>query len=67
MQPLGLGYIEGVTHDYKRHGTTTLFAAPDVLNGTVLANLPISCASCPDDPKRTSQRLQKPPHPLFSR
>jgi putative transposase len=37
MLPLGLGYVEGVTHDYKRHGTTTLFAALDVLNGTVLA------------------------------
>jgi putative transposase len=33
--PLGLGYVEGITHDYKRHGTTTLFAALDVLNGTV--------------------------------
>jgi putative transposase len=38
MLPLGLGYVEGVTHDYKRHGTTTLFAALDVLNGTVLAD-----------------------------
>jgi putative transposase len=28
--------VEGITHDYKRHGTTTLFAALDVLNGTVL-------------------------------
>ncbi len=27
LLPLGLGYVEGVTHDYKRHGTTTLFAA----------------------------------------
>ena len=35
--PLGLGYIEGVTHDYYRHGTTTLFAALDVANGQVLA------------------------------
>ena len=25
--PMGLGYVEGVTHDYVRHGTTTLFAA----------------------------------------
>jgi len=30
MLPLGLGYVEGVTHDYKRHGTATLFAALDV-------------------------------------
>jgi putative transposase len=36
MLPLGLGYVEGITHDYKRHGTTTLFAALDVLTGTVL-------------------------------
>src|SRR5688572_9634891 len=37
MLPLGLGYVEGVTHDYARHGTTTLFAALNVLNGSVLA------------------------------
>ncbi len=30
MLPMGLGYVEGVTHDYERHGTTTLFAALDV-------------------------------------
>lgn len=34
--PLGLGYVDGVTHDYYRHGTTTLFAALDVANGTVI-------------------------------
>jgi len=34
--PLGLGYLEGFTHDYVRHGTTTLFAALDVANGTVM-------------------------------
>ena len=38
MLPLGLGYLEGITHDYKRHGATTLFAALDVLNGTVLTD-----------------------------
>lgn len=38
MLPMGMGYVEGVTHDYKRHGTTTLFAALNVLNGTVLAS-----------------------------
>jgi hypothetical protein len=32
---MGLGYVEGVTHDYYRHGTTTLFAALDVLDGKV--------------------------------
>lgn len=35
--PLGLGYVQGVTHDYIRHGTLTLFAALDVARGQVLA------------------------------
>jgi hypothetical protein len=30
---MGLGYVEGVTHNYIRHGTTTLFAALDVATG----------------------------------
>ena len=37
MRPMGLGYLEGVTHDYRRHGTTTLFAALDTATGTVLS------------------------------
>ena len=37
LLPLGLGYVEGVTHGYLRHGTTTLFAALDVATGRVLA------------------------------
>jgi putative transposase len=37
MLPMGLGYVEGVTHDYRRHGTTTLFAALDTATGTVLS------------------------------
>jgi transposase len=36
LLPMGFGYVEGVTHDYRRHGTTTLFAALDLLDGTVL-------------------------------
>ena len=36
MLPMGLGYLEGVTHDYVRNGTTTLFAALDIANGQVL-------------------------------
>lgn len=35
--PLGLGYVEGVTHDYIRHGTTTLFAALQVATGTIIS------------------------------
>jgi len=38
MLPMGLGYVEGVTHDYIRHGTTTLFAALNVLDGEVIAS-----------------------------
>ena len=37
LLPMGFGYVEGVTHDYVRHGTTTLFAALNVLNGAILA------------------------------
>lgn len=36
LLPLGLGYVEGVTHDYVRHGTTTLFAALDIASGEVI-------------------------------
>ena len=36
MLPLGLGYVQGVTHDYRRHGTTTLFLALDTAKGTVI-------------------------------
>ena len=38
QQPLPLTYNHRrtVTHDYKRHGTTTLFAALDILKGEVI-------------------------------
>jgi putative transposase len=36
--PMGLGYVEGLTHDYIRHGTTTLFAALDIATGQVLTS-----------------------------
>jgi putative transposase len=36
LLPLGLGYVEGVTHDYIRNGTTTVFAALDVASGQVI-------------------------------
>lgn len=36
MLPMGLGYLEGVSHDYVRHGTATLFAALDIATGKVL-------------------------------
>ena len=34
--PLKKGRAGNMTHDYKRHGTTTLFAALNVLDGTVI-------------------------------
>ena len=34
--PLKTGQVATLTHDYKRHGTTTLFAALNTLDGTVL-------------------------------
>jgi putative transposase len=37
LLPMGLGYVEGVTHDYRRHDTTTLFAALDIATGQVLS------------------------------
>jgi putative transposase len=36
MLPMGLGYAEGVTHNYVRHGTTTLFAALNIASGDVI-------------------------------
>jgi transposase len=34
--PMKKGRAGTMTHDYKRHGTTTVFAALDVLSGTVI-------------------------------
>jgi len=36
--PLGQGHVATRTHDYYRHGTLTLFAALDYLEGKVLAH-----------------------------
>ena len=36
MLPMRPGQAERRTHDYKRHGTTTLFAALDVATGSVI-------------------------------
>lgn len=35
--PLGIGHIRTQTHDYKRHGTITLFAALNYLDGKLLS------------------------------
>ena len=36
MLPLRPGQVERRTHDYRRHGTTSLFAALDVATGQVI-------------------------------
>jgi hypothetical protein len=36
LLPMSLGYVEGVTHNYRRHGTTTLFAELNTATGQVL-------------------------------
>jgi transposase len=38
LLPLRPGQVERRTHDYVRHGTTSLFAALDVAKGTVIAD-----------------------------
>jgi len=38
MLPMGLGYVEGVTHGYVRHGTTTLFAASAMLSAEMIGS-----------------------------
>jgi transposase len=38
LLPIDFGVTEKRTHDYKRHGTTNLFAALDVGTGTVVAD-----------------------------
>lgn len=39
MLPMQPGQIERRTHDYKRHGTTTLFAALEIATGQVTATV----------------------------
>ena len=36
--PLGVGHVRTATHDYIRHGTITLFAALNYLDGKILHN-----------------------------
>ncbi len=38
LLPIDFGVTEQRTHDYKRHGTTNLFAALDVATGAVMAD-----------------------------
>jgi len=43
--PMRVGQLERRTHDYKRHGVTSLFAALDIATGNVLGNSSVvTCA-----------------------
>ncbi|SES32830.1 hypothetical protein CCYS_12500 [Corynebacterium cystitidis DSM 20524] len=37
--PMTLGHAKTMTHDYKRHGTSSLFAALDVATGKVISQM----------------------------
>jgi transposase len=39
LLPMRPGQVERRTHDYRRHGTTSLFAALDTKTGTVIAEM----------------------------
>lgn len=39
LLPMRPGQVERRTHDYERHGTTSLFAAFNILTGTVISEL----------------------------
>ena len=58
--PMKKGRAGTMTHDYKRHGTTTLFAALNVLDGTVIgrnmAGIAIKSSSASSTPSRLRSR-----------
>jgi transposase len=61
--PIKKGRAGTMTHDYKRHGTTTLFAALNIVEGNVIGRCmqrhPIrssSASSMPSRPRRRSAR-----------
>src|SRR3954463_235185 len=54
--PIKAGQFATVTHDYVRHGTTTLFAALNVLDGTVA--MPLHAAPSPPGVSPLSHRCR---------
>jgi transcriptional regulator with XRE-family HTH domain len=46
LLPMRPGQIERRTHDYERHGTTSLFAALDVATGKVIGSLHRRSSGC---------------------
>ena len=67
--PLKKGRAGTMTHDYKRHGTTTLFAALDVLDGKVSAAacnvIGIRSSSASSTPSRRPSRPRKAMHVIL--
>jgi len=67
--PLKKGRAATMTHDYKRHGTTTLFAALDVKSGLVIGD----CRPRHQSreflrfPRRIDRAVKKPRHPHRAR
>ena len=59
LLPMRPGQAERRSHDYKRHGTTSLFAALDIATGEIIANVsraigPESSANSSTSSRRTS-------------
>ena len=68
--PMKKGRCATMTHDYKRHGTTTLFAALDILEGKVIGR----CMQRPPAPRiyplsqyRRARRAGRQDHPCGPR
>jgi hypothetical protein len=45
VRPVAPGRVERRTHDYVRHGTTSLFAALDLSSGSVIASITAGTAT----------------------
>jgi hypothetical protein len=58
LRPMKKGRAGTMTHDYKHNGTTTLFAALNVLDGTVISRTP-----SPSGPPSTASSRKTMPTP----
>jgi hypothetical protein len=58
--PIKPGRCQSMTHDDKRHGTTTLFAALSVLDGTLIGRCMPSTSPRPRPPGSTPSRPSFP-------
>ena len=58
--PVKPGRCATMAHDYERHGTTTLFAALNVLDGTVLRRCMHRPTTVPSSTLRAANRVVVP-------